>query len=396
MHVRLCILSILLLCCSVASAADEGVTITIQITVPPTTPASAKIYLAGDAPQLGAWNENGLELTKQPDGTYSVQIKLPRDMAMEYKVTRGTWGTVEKNADGSEMTNRSYTATREETIKITVAAWADQGAKAAEAVKSTKTGDIRVHEKFHSRHLDNDRTLFVWLPPGYQTELDLRYPVLYMHDGQNVFDAATSFAGEWQADETAARLITDGKIRSLIIVGISNNASRMNKYTLSRDERRGAGGNGPAYLKFVAEEVKPLIDKTYRTQPGRADTAVAGSSLGGTISLELCRAYPQTFGACGAISPAAWWNNGELLARFERDTEWIKDTRFWVDTGTAEGDASLHKAYVDAVRRLEATLKKSGLTADRDYAVRIVEGGLHNEQAWAKRFDQVLVFLFPR
>jgi predicted alpha/beta superfamily hydrolase len=394
MQARLRILSVLLLACSVASAAaDDVVTITFEVTVPATTPARARICLAGDAGPLGAWNENGVELAKRNDGTYAAQLKLPRDVAVQYKVTRGTWSSVEKNADGSELANRTFTPEGDATVKIEVAAWADRVAR--EPAKSTRTGDVRVHERFHAKHLGNERKLLVWLPPDYAKEPERRYPVLYMHDGQNVFDAATSFAGEWQADEMATRLIADGKIRPIIIVAIENNGSRMDEYTLTRDAGRGAGGNGAAYLKFVAEEVKPFIDKTYRTQPGRANTAVAGSSLGGTISLELCRAYPQQFGACAALSPAAWWNDGELYTRFEKDPAWTKDVRFWIDTGTAE-DPDGSRPYVAGVRRLESMLKNAGLSAERDYVVRIVEGAAHNEQAWAKRFDQVLLFLFPR
>jgi predicted alpha/beta superfamily hydrolase len=387
------LIALLLLCPTVTLAADDLVNVTFEVTVPAKTPAKARVCLAGDAPQLGAWNENGVVMTRREDGVYVAQVKLPRDAAVQYKVTRGSWQTVEKKDDGSELANRSYTPAGDETLKITVAAWADQVAK--EPAKSTRTGDIRVHERFASKNLGNERRLLVWLPPDYESNKGARYPVLYMHDGQNVFDTATSFAGEWQADETATQLIAEKKIRPLIIVAIENNGSRMDEYTFTRDEGIQAGGNGAAYLKFVAEEVKPFIDKTYRTKPDRADTAVAGSSLGGTISLELCRAYPQSFGLCGAISPAAWWNDGELLKRFDRDPAWMKQTRFWIDVGTAEGSAEQHERYVDAVRQLEATMKKAGLAADRDYAARIIEGGLHNEQAWAKRFDQVLMFLFP-
>jgi predicted alpha/beta superfamily hydrolase len=387
----------LLVCAKSTSAADEQVIVTFKVTVPVTTPREAKIYVNGDAAPLVAWKEDGLELQKQDDGTFAAKVKLSRDMEVHFKVTRGTWRTVEKKGDGTEIENRSFTPKGDETVKFSVAAWADQFAAAS--VKSTKTGDIRVHEKFHSKHLDNDRRLLVWLPPGYEREKERRYPVLYMHDGQNVFDAATSFTrAEWEADETTTRLIAEGKIRPIIVVAIENNAARVNEYTLTRDEQFrggvGAGGNGAAYLKFVAEEVKPFVDRTYRTKTEGADTAVAGSSLGGTISLELCRAYPQMFGACAALSPAAWWNHDELLNRYERDTAWMKETRFWIDIGTLEGDGPKHEEYVDGVRRLERILKNAGLTADRDYAVRIIEGGQHEERAWAKRFDQVLVFLF--
>ena len=221
--------------------------------------------------------------------------------------------------------------------------------------------------------------------------------MFYLHDGQNVFDAATSLAGEWRADETAKLLIQQNKIAPVILVGIDNNSRRIDEYTITRDERRGAGGRGAAYARFVAEEVKPFIDKTYRTNASAAHTGVGGSSLGGTISLEILRAYPQTFGRCAVISPAAWWNDGEMLKRLEGETDlsWAKGKKIWLDCGTKEGEADQHEKYVDSVKRLAAVLKKAGLREGKDYRVVIVDGAEHNESAWAKRFGEVLMFLSP-
>jgi enterochelin esterase-like enzyme len=346
-HARL-LIALLLLCPTISLAADDLVNVTFEVTVPAKTPAKARVCLAGNAPQLGAWNENGVVMTRRDDGVYIAQVKLPRGAAVQYKVTRGSWQTVEKKDDGSELANRSYTPAGDETLKIIVAAWADQVAK--EPTKSTRTGDIRVHERFASKNLGNERRLLVWLPPGYEKDADARYPVLYMHDGQNVFDTATSFAGEWQADETATRLIAEKKIRPLIIVAIENNGSRMDEYTLTRDEGMKAGGNGAAYLKFVAEEVKPFIDKTYRTKPDRAETAVAGSSLGGTISLELCRAVPPI------LRPMRCDLTGRVVERW-RTAQAIR-SRSSVDEADAFLDRRRHRRRIGrptrAVRRRRA------------------------------------------
>ncbi|MEA2710479.1 MAG: hypothetical protein QOF78_3080, partial [Phycisphaerales bacterium] len=254
--------TLLLLVSPLALAAD--VSVAFRVKAPKLTPADAKLYLAGDAQALGAWKEDGVELKKGDDGVYAAKVALPADRPIEYKVTRGSWGNVEKNADGSEVNNRTFTPTRDATVDVEVGAWADQ--IQPETPKSTRTGDIRVHEKFASKNLGNERRILVWLPPGYEQSASQRYDVLYMHDGQNVFDAATSFAGEWKADETATLLIEQKKIRPIIIVAIENNNRRMDEYTFSRDDRRGAGGSGDKYTKFVAEEVKPFIDATYRTK----------------------------------------------------------------------------------------------------------------------------------
>jgi predicted alpha/beta superfamily hydrolase len=389
-RMRTLMLSLLILITSAASAA----TVTFRVTVPKSTPADAKLFLAGDANELGTWKEDGVALEKGVDGVYAAKVALP-DGAVSYKVTRGSWGTVEKNADGSERDNRTLKVQDGATVDITVAAWADQ--VQPEPPKSTATGDIRIHEKFASKNLGNARRLIVWLPPGYEQDTQKRYDVLYMHDGQNLFDAATSFAGEWKADETARLLIQQNKITPIIIVGIDNNGRRIDEYTMTRDDRRGAGGKGAAYVKFVAEEVKPFIDKAYRTNGSAEHTGVAGSSLGGTISLELVRAYPTAFGKCAAMSPAAWWNDGEMLKRLELDGDapWAKGKRIWVDVGTKEGEADQHEKYLDGVKRIAAVLKHAGLKEGGDYEARIIVDAAHNEAAWAERFGEVLTFLFP-
>jgi predicted alpha/beta superfamily hydrolase len=316
-------------------------------------------------------------MKKGEDGVYSVVASLPKDKQIEYKVTRGSWETVEKNADGSEINNRTLTPTKDASVEIEVKAWADKAGDAKPAQppaekKSTRTGDIRLHAKFHSKELNNDRDIWVYLPPGYEQQTDRRYPVLYLHDGQNVFDAATSFAGEWQADETAERLIAEKKVEPLIIVAIANNKDRIAEY--------GGGERSDRYARFIAEEVKLFIDSTYRTRTGRSDTGVGGSSLGGVISFQIAMKYPN-FGKVAAISPALWFNDRALL----RDKLKLPPrTRIWLDIGSDESASG-----VEDVRAFERML------FDQDVKVTIVQGAKHNEAAWAKRFDQVLLFLFP-
>jgi predicted alpha/beta superfamily hydrolase len=243
-----------------------------------------------------------------------------------------------------------------------------------------------------SRILENDRRLLVYLPPGYDKATG-RYPVLYMHDGQNLFDAASSFVGEWKADETADALIKAGKIRPIIIVGIENRgAERMNEYTPTHDARHGAGGRAAMYAKFVLDEVKPFIDKTYRTLPDRANTAVGGSSLGGLVSLYMCAEHPDKIGLCAAVSPALQWDQLDLLTDLVMHPGAMKDVRLWLDMGTNEGPNP--DIAVQNCASLAAALRKRGRVEGRDFIWRKVDGAAHNEAAWAERFGEILVFLF--
>jgi predicted alpha/beta superfamily hydrolase len=258
------------------------------------------------------------------------------------------------------------------------------------------SGELRYHLQFPSIHLGNERTLVVHLPPGYGAEPEHRYPVFYLHDGQNLFDASTSASGiAWRAAETADRLIHDRKISPVILVGIDNTPDRINEYTLHHDARVKAGGKGRLYGRFVVEEVKPFIDRTYRTLPDREHTAVGGSSLGGLISLAMAREHHGHLSMCAILSPALWWARGRLLSSLTRSSSSMPGQRFWLDMGTREGPrrGALPPGIAQA-RRLVRIFESAGLRPGRDFQYSEVPDGEHNEAAWAARFDQVLLFFF--
>lgn len=247
------------------------------------------------------------------------------------------------------------------------------------------------HEQFHSAFLADDRDLLVWLPPGYAGEPDRRYPVLYMHDGQNLFDPDTAFQpGEhWRVGETASELIVADHLQPLIIVGIYNTGEeRIHEYTPTKDARLG-GGLAGAYGRLIVEEVKPLIDRSYRTLPGVAHTGLGGSSLGGLVTLHLGFTHPDVFSRLAVLSPSVWWDRRAILTTV-RQARPRPALRLWVDMGTAEGRRGL-----DDARLLKAALVGAGYLEGVDLHYAEFEDATHSEAAWAARVGPMLKWLFP-
>lgn len=274
----------------------------------------------------------------------------------------------------------------------------------AAARPHTLTGDVRTHATFSSRFLPTDRDVLVYLPPGYDDPKNAgrRYPVLYLHDGQNVFDSATSFIpgsdGEWHADETAERLITAGVVEPLILVAVANaGVERANEYTLTRDPGfgpTGVGGKADLYGRLLVEELKPLIDRTYRTRTGPRDTGLGGSSLGGLATLSIGLDHPETFGKLAVVSPSVWWDRLAIVRRV-RAVASRPATRIWLDMGTNEGGAEYSQVGLNNARLLRRALVAKGWNVGGDLKYVEAEGAGHNEKAWAARFPYILTYLFP-
>ncbi|AVR98316.1 alpha/beta hydrolase-fold protein [Pseudoduganella armeniaca] len=244
-------------------------------------------------------------------------------------------------------------------------------------------GTLELIDKVRSPQLDNERTLRVWLPPGYAANPGKRYPVLYMHDGQNLFDPKTAYSTEWHLDEVADRLAASGAMREIIVVGIDNTPDRIAEYTECCDARWG-GGKVDGYAAFVADTVKPLIDARYRTLPGREHTAVMGSSMGGIVSVAIAQRYPRLFGMAGTMSGSFWWNNGALIDA----TPAGLPVRFYIDAGTAMDG-------VEFTRSFHGALLARGYRDGKDLLYHEDVGGVHNERDWASRVHRALVWFFP-
>jgi predicted alpha/beta superfamily hydrolase len=247
------------------------------------------------------------------------------------------------------------------------------------------------HEQFPSRFLRNQRDLIVYLPPGYQEQAQRRFPVLFLHDGQNLFDGATSFIPgmDWHVGQTADYCIQAGLVEPLIIVGIYNaGKQRLGEYTPTRMPKLG-GGRANRYAKFLLEEVRPFLLSKYRVLSGAENTGIGGSSLGGLVSLYLGLRLPHVFGKIAALSPSVWWNQRVIL-RFADAAPVDPLPRIWLDIGTREGER-----IVEDVERFRDILLGKGWRLSRDLHYQRVEGAEHNEAAWAQRVAPFLRFLFP-
>jgi enterochelin esterase-like enzyme len=368
--------------------------VAFDVSVPPETPADQTLYLSGDASELGNWDSAGLPLQRQPDGHYRTTVSLLSGVPHKFKVTRGTWGSVERGAGGVEIDDHIFISGDDSTVKTSVLTWVDGGKTNPQKV--TLTGDFRFLKKFESKLLGNFRTLVVYLPPDYETHSDQRYPVLYLQDGQNLFDSSTAFAGvEWRVDETAQDLITRGKIDPVIIVGIYNTPDRTAEFTPFDKTPGGTPGRGALYERFVVEGVKPVIDKTYRTLPDREHTAVGGSAMGGLIALSMAHDYPDVFSGVAVLDP--WLRDAQrsLLDTWKEDG-WMKNTRFYADMGTEGSPLYPGTTEVADLNQLTARFDAAGLKKGSDYSSAVIQGAVHGEDAWQKRVPDFLVFLYGK
>jgi predicted alpha/beta superfamily hydrolase len=261
---------------------------------------------------------------------------------------------------------------------------------------TTLTGNIQQHRAFPSKILKNRRDVLVYLPPDYRRFSTRQYPVLYLHDGQNVFDAATSFAGvEWGVDDTAEQLIQKKLIEPLIIVAIANTGEeRIHEYAptparIDPPKRKRSKGLLRSYGRFLIEELKPFIDRKYRTRREAEFTGLGGSSLGGLATLALGLWYPNYFTRLAVMSPSIWWDDCAIYDIVDEVDEMAKPSlKIWLDTGT-------HEPGWERAATLRDRLVEKGWRLHDDLHYLEVEGADHSEGAWAARIDPVLRFLYP-
>ena len=251
--------------------------------------------------------------------------------------------------------------------------------------RPARAGAMAVLRDVYSPELHNHRDVYIYLPPSYAGAGDARFPVIYMHDGQNLFDPSLSYSGAWRVDlamGTAARVGYEA-----IVVGVANTGgSRIDEYAPFFDDRVGGGGTADRYVDFLLHTLKPQIDAQFRTRPDPASTGVLGSSMGGLVSAYAFFRSPHAFGMCGIMSPSIWFANREILP-------WIEAAdaprgRLWLDVGTGEGART-----VANVRLLCGLLGRKGYREGRDLRCVVAAGAAHNEAAWGRRLKKAVPFL---
>ncbi|WP_396223124.1 alpha/beta hydrolase [Gemmatimonas sp.] len=252
-------------------------------------------------------------------------------------------------------------------------------------------GSLLHFPEIRSRFLEQPHDVIVFLPPGYHEQPDRRYPVLYLHDGQNVFDdlPLSPFGVQWGVDTTARALVHARVIEPLIIIAVGNaGRDRIDEFTPTRDNMHDAGGLADRYGQMLVYEIKPWVDHSWRTRRTARDTAVAGSSLGGLLSLHLGLTHPAIFGKVGLLSPSVWWDDRWIVRQLAAGGR-RPDLHIWLDVGT--GEARMLKG----TRLLYRMLLRKGWRIGTDLHYMEAEGALHDERAWGERAGLFLRFLFP-
>jgi predicted alpha/beta superfamily hydrolase len=257
--------------------------------------------------------------------------------------------------------------------------------------RAPRSGRLDKLHEFESQILGNKREITIYTPPSYYDRPDARYPVLYMQDGQNLFEPERAFipGQHWRLREAADAAIADRAARAMIIVGIDNaGGERIDEYTPTHDESKHGGGKADDYGRMLVEELKPVIDAGYRTLPDSANTAIGGSSLGGLVSLYLGLKRGDVFGSVASMSPSVWWHSRTILGMLDR-FESTERPRVWLDIGGREGSEALADA-----RTLRERMKAMGWNEGKlsYFEDRRAD---HSEGSWARRVRNVLEFLFP-
>jgi len=361
--------------------ASSQVTVTMRITsLPAYHPSGSDVFIAGS---FNGWNpqDNNFKFTRSEKGEYFLKLSLAAGK-YEYKITRGGWDKTECKTGGTGMDNRKLDVNEDSYLDIAIEEWTDRFP--SQPVVSTAGKNVHIIDTaFYLPELKRTRRIWIYLPKDYDRDQQKHYPVLYMHDGQNLFDNATSFSGEWGVDE----FLDSTELQSCIVVGIDHGGNkRLNEYNPYDNEKFGKG-EGKKYLKFIVRTLKPYVDGTYRTLRDKENTFIAGSSMGGLISMYALLEYPKVFGVAGVFSPA-FWISGEKIFDDIRKKSKNLNSKIYMYGGKLEGETMVP----DMVRAVELLNKHS-----KANVVSVIrEEGRHSETRWRKEFPGFYAWLLQR
>ncbi len=374
-------------------------TATIRVHVPVGT---GTVYLTGSLPELGPWRADALPMTGV-GGERTAWVTAPPGTTFEYKFTLGSWNREALGNAGAAAPNNRLILDRDTVVVHDITNFKrDPRDYIADWRGSGVLGRLVYWTDVRSAYLGPTRHVEIWLPPGYDEAPSTRYPVLYMSDGQNLFDPRIANTGvDWGVDQAVVRLVGRGTIPPVIVVGVWNSSERGPEYS--------PWHRASAYARFLIEELMPRVNREFRTLTGPDHTAVMGSSMGGLLSFYLVTHHPDIFGACGCMSTHFPLSEATVAQLFPgapttptpdttpyiiRDIEAgltvPKGVRYWFDYGTQGLDSTYGPTHA-AVR---AWLLKQGLVEGRDFVIRRYEGATHNEASWRARLDDPLQFLF--
>jgi predicted alpha/beta superfamily hydrolase len=353
--------------CVLSLTASAQVTIQVN-KIPSNTPPHSNLFIAGN---FNGWNPGDSAFMLEHKGdVYQVKIPMQKEPC-KFKITLGIWTSCEGSAEGDRIDDRTITASSDTIIQIEVAGWERQ------AVSSALPNVYLLNDSFWMPQLNRYRRVWVYLPSSYHQHATERYPVMYMQDGQNVFDDATSFSGEWGVDETL-HMREEGGHKGCIVVAVDNGgATRLSEYSPFVNPRYG-GGEGDLYVDFLTVTLKPVIDSVYRTQADREHTAIIGSSMGGLISMYAGIKYQQVYGVVGAFSPSFWFSDSLFV--YVKNHPKKFDTRWYFVLGAQEGSQMAPPMDKMTTLLLSKGYKKESIIKQ------IQPNGEHKEWFWKEAF----------
>lgn len=358
--------------CCFAQLALGQITIVVN-QLPQLTPLRDSVYIVGS---FNNWTpgESAYVLSNNGNGTWQVEVPGTNGEEINFKFTRGnSWTTVEGSATGGFVPDRSVIFQNNQEVSVSIAGWEDQPGN------HTVTEQVRIFDmNFPAPTLNDSRRIWICLPVNYTPAES--YPVLYMHDAQNLFDAATSFAGEWQVDEHLS-VLQSALCLPVIVVGIDHGgANRINELAPWFNSAYNAGGQGEQYAQFILNDLKPAIDEAFSTLTDRENTYTAGSSLGALISAYLLLEHSDSFSKAGLFSPAFWFNRTPLLALAQNHTAQVANGFYFV-AGTDESTT-----MISDMESLRDILITEGYTEEQ-MPLYSIPDGQHNEAFWSSEFS---------